>query len=174
MEIPKIKVYDVVTSFRWHIIYEQNVTSIWINNQVTLLWVIVSLHCFHFSFVEWLYVMTIWLYDYTTIWNDYMTIMSVRLCHRDVFLFWHTSKKLCIMFSGMQTFICLPYICMLHDFMWGSDCNIRTFELFRHQMHVVWFYSNLYNNVMLGMDLSPLVVLLTRKIVDTSVYEICL
>ena len=74
---------------------------IWINNQVTLLWVIVSLYCFHFSFVEWLYVMTIWLYDYTTIWNDYMTIMSVRLCHRDVFLFWHTSKKLCIMFSGM-------------------------------------------------------------------------
>ena len=35
---PKIKIDDVVTSFIRHVIYDNNVTSIWINNQVTLLW----------------------------------------------------------------------------------------------------------------------------------------
>ena len=38
-------------------------------------------------------------------------------------LFWHMLKKLCIIFSGMQTYICIPYICTLHDFIWGSICN---------------------------------------------------
>ena len=86
-------------------------------------------------------------------------ILSVRYFPCHLFLLRNSLKKLCIMFSGMQTFKYIPYICTLHDFMWRSDCNNWTFE---------WFYSNLYNNVILGMKLSPLAVFLPRKIVNTS------
>ena len=57
--------------------------------------------------------------------------------------------------------------------MWGSDCNIWTFKLFRHRMHATRFYSNLYDNVILCMELSPLAVLLPRKIVNTSLCLYC-
>ena len=68
---------------------------------------------------------------------------------------------------------------MFQDFMSGSDCNIRTFQLFLHRMHVTWFYSNLYNNVILGMELSPLhtVIKFVYKIylclkINQTVYEL--
>ena len=59
---------------------------------------------------------------------------------------------------------------MFQDFMSGSDYNIRTFELFLHRMYVTWFYSNLYNNVILGVELSPLAVSWPRNIVNTSLF----
>ena len=64
--------------------------------------------CFHVSFVEKLY-------------QD--SLYFSRLLQSRRVLFWHMLKKLCIIFSGMQTYICIPYICTLHDFIWGSICN---------------------------------------------------
>ena len=54
IRFPKIKIDDFVMPFRRHVIYDQNVTSIWINNQVTLLWAM-----FFILFSQSLRIMTI-------------------------------------------------------------------------------------------------------------------
>ena len=93
----------------------------------------------------------------------------VLVCHPYVTRMY--SYVICM--SCVCGFTMIPYIYTLHDFMWGLDCNIRTFELFRHRMHTTWFYSNFYNNVILGMKLSPLAVLSPRKILNASLCQYC-
>ena len=121
-------------------------------------------------------------YDsYVTVFQSYVLVCHsyvsyVSVCHSYVLVCHPYVTRMysyVIRMSCVCGFTMIPYIYTLHGFMWGLNCNTRTFELFRHRMHTTWFYSNFYNNVILGMKLSPLAVLSPRKILNASLCQYC-